>query len=189
MLFYCVAGSVWCQLFIYLCGYWCIRKKQFLLNPYISKTMWKTRWMYHNPNLSPLLRQHATLTCIIVRDEAFGIMKNVMKPDSWKQLTYRKKIFNYRLSGPRRYIDCTFGIMAIKWCMFLRPLNIGFAQNIIKACCALHNYVRSRDGYRYENTLHHAPFVGLWEGNVCNLNKGQICRVLCKCKRQTWMAG
>ncbi|KAK3762559.1 hypothetical protein RRG08_000857 [Elysia crispata] len=56
---------------------------------------------------------------IIVRDEAFGIIENVMKPDSGKQLTYRTKIFNYELPRARKYIECTFdGIMANKWRMF-----------------------------------------------------------------------
>jgi len=27
------------------------------------------------------------------------------------------------------------------------------AQNIIKSCCILHNCVRARDGYRYDDTL------------------------------------
>ncbi|KAK3766155.1 hypothetical protein RRG08_015961 [Elysia crispata] len=56
---------------------------------------------------------------IIVRDEAFGIIENVMKPDSGKQLTYRTKIFNYELPRDGKYIECTFdGIMANKWRMF-----------------------------------------------------------------------
>ncbi|XP_063842378.1 uncharacterized protein LOC135090053 [Scylla paramamosain] len=105
---------------------------------------------------------------VIVGDEAFGIMENVMRPYSGRHLTYRKKIFNYRLSRARRYIECTFGIMANKWRILHRPLNVNidFAENIIKACCILHNYVRAREGYRYEDTLYRAPLVGLREGNV-----------------------
>ena len=36
----------------------------------------------------------------------------------------------------------------------------------IKACCILHNYVRARDGYRYEDTLFQAPLLSLHEGNA-----------------------
>jgi hypothetical protein len=45
--------------------------------------------------------------------------------------------------------------MTKKWRIFLQPLNVklDLAQNIIKACCMLHNFVRSRDGYRYDDTL------------------------------------
>ena len=32
-------------------------------------------------------------------------------------------------------------------------VNISLAEDIIKACCILHNYSRSRDGYRFEETF------------------------------------
>lgn len=41
-----------------------------------------------------------------------------------------------------------------------------FAENIIKACCILHNYVRERDGYKFEDTLFEAPMADLTEGNA-----------------------
>lgn len=66
------------------------------------------------------------------------------------------------------YIKCTFGVLAIKWRILHKPLNVNidFTEDIIKACCILHNYVRSRDGYRYEDTLYEAPLISLGEGNV-----------------------
>lgn len=72
------------------------------------------------------------------------------------------------MSRARGYIECTFGILANKWRIFHRPLdvNIDFVEKIIKACCILHNHTRARDGYRYEDTLHQAPLVRLLEGNA-----------------------
>ncbi|KAL4119015.1 hypothetical protein QTP88_011888 [Uroleucon formosanum] len=92
---------------------------------------------------------------VIVGDEAFGLSENIMRPYGGNNLTMSKKIFNYRLSRARRYIECTFGILSNKWRIFHRPLNVklDLAQNIIKACCILHNFVRVRDGYRYDDTL------------------------------------
>ncbi|KAL4090147.1 hypothetical protein QTP88_025046 [Uroleucon formosanum] len=92
---------------------------------------------------------------VIVGDEAFGLSENIMRPYGGKNLTVTKKIFNYRLSRARRYIECTFGILSNKWRIFHRPLNVklDLAQNIIKSCCILHNFVRARDGYRYDDTL------------------------------------
>lgn len=105
---------------------------------------------------------------VFVGDEAFGIMSNMMRPYSGKQLTHTKKVFNYRLSRARRYIECTFGILSNKWRIFHRPIdvNIEFAENIIKACTVLHNYVRIRDGYRYEDTLHLSPLHSITPENI-----------------------
>lgn len=58
--------------------------------------------------------------------------------------------------------------MASKWRILHKSLNVNndFAEDIIKACRILHNYVRKKDGYRYEDTLYQAPLVSLREGNV-----------------------
>ena len=70
-------------------------------------------------------------------------------------LQHQKKIFNYRLSRARRYIESAFGILTNKWCIFQRPLdlNVENAEIVIRACCALHNFVRERDGVQFEHTL------------------------------------
>lgn len=86
---------------------------------------------------------------IIVGDEAFPLTKQLKRPYARKNLNYKKKIFNYRLTRARRYIECLFGILSTKWRIFHRPLNVkvGFAVTIVKACCILHNLVRLRDGF------------------------------------------
>lgn len=67
----------------------------------------------------------------------------------------RKKIFNYRLSCARRYVECTFGILSNKWRIFHRPIDVhvDFAVDIVKCCCILHNFVRDRDGFKFDDTL------------------------------------
>lgn len=100
---------------------------------------------------------------VIVADEAFGMTENLMRPYGGKTLSYEKKIFNYRLTLARRFVECTFGIMCSKWRILHRPLDvkIEFAENIVKAICVLHNYVRVRDGFKYEDTLYEAPLSNL----------------------------
>lgn len=75
----------------------------------------------------------------------------------------KKKNFNYRLTLALRFVECTFGIMCSKWRILHRPLDvkIEFAENIVKAICVLHNYVRVRDGFKYEDTLYAAPLSNL----------------------------
>lgn len=95
---------------------------------------------------------------VIVGDEAFGLSLNVMRPYGGKHLSTQKKVFNYRLLRARRFIECTFGIFSNKWRIFHRPLNVSdeFAEDIIKACVILHNFVRIQDGntLNFEDTYH-----------------------------------
>jgi hypothetical protein len=42
-----------------------------------------------------------------------------------------------------------------KWRIFQQPLNVSpeFAVVVVKACVVLHNFVRERDGYKFEDSL------------------------------------
>ena len=93
--------------------------------------------------------------CVIVADEAFALSEHVMRPFGKNSLTTKKKIYNYRHSRVRRYIECAFGILSNKWRIFHRPLNVrtSLAEDIVKASCILHNYVRCKDGYKFEDVL------------------------------------
>lgn len=49
----------------------------------------------------------------------------------------------------------TFGILSNKWRIFHRAINVNMdlAIDIVKCCCILHNYVRTRDGFKLKDTL------------------------------------
>ncbi|XP_029345677.1 protein ALP1-like [Acyrthosiphon pisum] len=117
------------------------------------------------PDPKPLIidNEDTKVPFVIVADEAFGMTENLMRPYGGKMLSYEKKIFNYRLTLARRYVECTFGIMCSKWRILHRPLDvkIDFAEAIVKAICTLHNYVRVRDGFNYEDTLYTPPLSNL----------------------------
>jgi len=89
-----------------------------------------------------------------VRDEAFALHKHLLRRFGESNLSVEKKIFNYRLSRERRYIECEFGILSNKWRIFHRPINVepDFAVDIVKACVVLHNFVRERDGILFEDS-------------------------------------
>lgn len=108
------------------------------------------------PEARPLTEsRNECIPYFLVGDEAFGLHENLMRPYSGKQLTIPKRVFNYRLCRARRYVECAFGILSNKWRIFHRPLNLSeeFTVKVIKACCVLHNFVRERDGYLFEDTL------------------------------------
>ncbi|RVE49444.1 hypothetical protein evm_005875 [Chilo suppressalis] len=114
------------------------------------------------PDPKPISQTDITpLPHVIVGDEAFSLSEHIMRPYCGKSLTTKKRIFNYRLSRARRYIECCFGILVNKWRIFHRPLNVDieFAESIIKACCVLHNFVRLRDGYRFDHTLYETSLI------------------------------
>ena len=100
---------------------------------------------------------------VIVADEAIALSEHVLRPYPRRNLNHTKRIFNYRLTRARRMVECAFGILASKWRIFHRPLdvNITFCDSIVKACCVLHNFVRRRDGVTFEDTLYECPFEEL----------------------------
>nr|CAH7762330.1 unnamed protein product [Callosobruchus chinensis] len=109
---------------------------------------------------------------VAVADEAFGISEYVLRPYARKNLETKKRVFNYRLSRARRFVECTFGIFANKWRIFHTAINLDetFVKTIILSCAVLHNFVRQRDGYQFEDTLtcpfDDIPIVGTGGGSL-----------------------
>lgn len=83
--------------------------------------------------------------CFFVADDAFALTENIMKPYSKRQLNDKEKIFNYRLSRARRTIENTFGILAVRWRIFRRPIAVNpvTADSIIVSAICLHNFLKS----------------------------------------------
>lgn len=63
----------------------------------------------------------------------------------------KKKKFNMRLSRARRVVENAFGILAMKWRVFLRSkeTDLKTTECIVKAACCLHNYIMIKNN----NTL------------------------------------
>ncbi|XP_026728383.1 protein ANTAGONIST OF LIKE HETEROCHROMATIN PROTEIN 1-like [Trichoplusia ni] len=96
------------------------------------------------PSSRAITENGSPLPFVFVGDEAFGISNFIQRPYSGNYLNLQQKIYNYRLSRARRYIECTFGIMTNKWRILHRPINvdISFATDIVKAICVLHNFLQ-----------------------------------------------
>lgn len=91
---------------------------------------------------------------VIVGDEGFALNENLLRPYGGTHLDKNKRIFNYRLTRARRYVECAFGILSNKWRIFHRPLDIHVetAICVVKACTVLHNFIRQKDGIDFEST-------------------------------------
>lgn len=100
---------------------------------------------------------------IIVGDEAFALSVHVMRPYARRDLSYKKRIYNYRQCRARRLIECSFGILSNKFRIYHRPMNVkmDLAVSIVKTTCVLHNYIRKRDGYVVNHTFKSSGLVDL----------------------------
>ena len=79
---------------------------------------------------------------------------NLLRPNSSKNPDYIKRIFNYKLSQGRKTIECTFGIAPEKFVVLngpIRCLDPATGNNIIKAACILHKFVRKTRGNGVED--------------------------------------
>lgn len=99
------------------------------------------------------------LPYVLVGDEGFGLHENLLRPFGGTHLEKKKRIFNYRLTRARRYVECNFGIFSNKWRIFHRPLDVKeeTAIWIVKACTVLHNFIREKEGLYFEEAV---PVVG-----------------------------
>lgn len=92
-----------------------------------------------------------SLPYTFVGDEAFPLLENLMKPYAQKNLTKEERIFNYRLSRARRIVENAFGIMAGRFHIFHTDIAIDIEKvdNLVLACCALHNFLRCKSSTTY----------------------------------------
>ncbi|XP_062575927.1 uncharacterized protein LOC134237799 [Saccostrea cucullata] len=98
------------------------------------------------PPKKPLPLRHTPVPYVTVGDEAFPLKSYIMKPYSFKNLDQNKRIFNYRLSRARRIVENVFGILTSRFGVFKKaiPLEPEKVEGIVLACCALHNFLRTR---------------------------------------------
>lgn len=93
---------------------------------------------------------------IFVGDEAFALHQHILKPFSQKNLTYERRIYNYRLARARNVVENAFGVLSARFRIFhtainMSPINI---QYTVLAACVLHNYlIRKKSSYAGNNVF------------------------------------
>ena len=113
------------------------------------------------PDDTPFPDTSRAMPYVFVGDEAFAVSPHVMRPYANRGLSIPKRIFNYRLCRARRNVEYSFEILANKLRILHRALDVNteFCVDIVKACCTLHNFVRDRDGFNFEELLYSSNFV------------------------------
>ncbi|XP_056422786.1 uncharacterized protein LOC130362407 [Hyla sarda] len=84
---------------------------------------------------------------VFVGGKAFQMCANLLKPYSSRGLYHCKRIFNYRLSHARRYVECAFGIFAGKWRIFTRPIQLhpDMVDQFVKATVVFQNFILTKE--------------------------------------------
>ena len=92
---------------------------------------------------SPLPGREKPVPYVILADDAFPLQENIMKPYPFKNNDVFCRVFNYRLSRARRMVESSFGILATRFRVLLKPihLNPDKAQLVVQATTVLHNYL------------------------------------------------
>lgn len=90
---------------------------------------------------------------VFIADEAYPLLKHVLKPYSSKELDLEKEYFNRRLSRARKVVECAFGILNAKWRLLWKPIetSVNFVDEIVKCSCILHNTIIDLEGSEIAN--------------------------------------
>lgn len=103
---------------------------------------------FNLPEDKPLPGKADPLPHVLVGDQAFALAPYLMRPFPYEQSKddARKDKFNSCLSRARRVVENAFGILAMKFRIFLRPIDLKLnkIKLVISAACVLHNYLRSQ---------------------------------------------
>ncbi|GFW79609.1 protein ALP1-like [Trichonephila clavipes] len=98
------------------------------------------------PEAAALPGSASKLPFVIVADDAFPLMPNIMKPYPGSNLSKECLVFNYRLSRARRVSENAFGILAARFRVFGTTIltSVPNTKLIVLAACSLHNFLTNR---------------------------------------------
>lgn len=91
---------------------------------------------------------------VFIADDAYPLLRHLLKPYKGRSLTAEQEYFNRRLSCARRCVECAFGIMAAKFRILWKPIETSpdLADKIIKCVCILHNMIIDMEGVNSRDT-------------------------------------
>ena len=129
------------------------------------------------PEDKPLPGKVEKSPMVIIGDEAFSLKTYYetyyVKPFPRRQSRNdrKKDTYNYRLCRARRVVENAFGILAKKWRVFDRTMEMQetTVKKVIMATCILHNYLRVQNCNNYDNELESDEESFLLRNNIANI--------------------
>ncbi|XP_075530111.1 uncharacterized protein LOC142563442 [Dermacentor variabilis] len=95
------------------------------------------------PSLGCLPGTSTNAPYAFIKDEAFQMRKDFMRPFPARHLNDNKRIFNYRLSRARRCVENAFSTTAARWRVLLRTMNLQLenVDFVVNAASVLQNFL------------------------------------------------
>ena len=114
-------------------------------NSSLGKALQQGEMVLPNYKVLPGAQDEEPMPYVIVGDEAFPLKTWLMRPFPGRNNTEEKRVFNYRLSRARRIVENAFGILAARWRIFHRKIQLqpNSVDKVILATCVLHNYLQN----------------------------------------------
>lgn len=118
----------------------------------LGKALIRGRMQIPGPNYVP--EGDFRLPYVIIGDEAYPLLVNLLKPYSRENLSAVEHNYNKRLSRARRIVEHAFGIIAAKWRILNKSIetDVNVAVDIVKSICILHNIIIDLDGMDHNLT-------------------------------------
>jgi len=128
-----VADAGYCFISVEVGAYSSSRDSNVFKNSTFGKLLESNKLNIPDPRVLPSDAEGLSMSFVLVGDKAFTLSQHVLWPYPNKMLTFLKRTYNYRLSRARRIVECTFGILANKWRIFQRPIDVkpDFSENSI----------------------------------------------------------
>lgn len=127
------------------------------------------------PNASCLPGRNFPVPYVLVADDAFPLMPNLMKTyPGLQEKGSKERIYNYRHCRARRIVENVFGILSVVFRVLRKPLLIepDKAETVVLACVHLHNFLRRSKSssasytpsgsFDYEDTTSATLVPGQW---------------------------
>lgn len=100
---------------------------------------------FNMPPVKVLPETTVAVPHVIVGDEAFPLLPNVLKPYPRPQamIDLSKAVFNYRLSRARRVSENAFGIFSQNFRIFYTAIHLEYdvLEELVMSACILHNII------------------------------------------------